>query len=434
MKNHYEILGISQAADTKTIKQAAEQKADEIKQIFSVLSNAEKRRAYDADSKSSPNYYDILAVNTDVTAAEIKEAAQARMNEIKIAFEVLSDSEKREAYDSELKEPSPAISANRANNDEQSPSPEIEISPYKPPSAPITEPSSEEQEFELAGRGTRLVAYFADGLVFIIPIFLIFAFAGFDALDNEDTFAVLIGLFVIVWVLGLFVINMVLLYRNGQTIGKRWLSIKIVRVDRSRAGLLRILFLRALPIALLTSIPIIGNLIFFIDALLIFQPSRRCLHDLFADTVVINTYRGPSKRGSTVVSIIVSLILIIFLVAILAAIAIPAYTEYQHRAKVTEAVSLLAALKTPTEEYIAANGQFPPSVESIDGATSGQYTDNVVSNPYDFYFQATLSREDTAIGGKTIRLTYDPSTKKWICTPGSPNGMDDKYLPMNCKQ
>jgi len=445
MTNHYEILGVSQQADSEDIKKAAQEKSNELKNIFGVLSNADKRNAYDAElpqnSKAEPTYYQILAVNSQASSAEIKEAAQARMNEIKAAFEVLSDPEKRNAYHSELKEKeqSPAISLNRAKNDieqkYQSPPPaEMEISPYQPPSAPIADPTGEEEDFELADRGTRLLAYLADGLIFAIPIFFVIAFAGFDAFENEeDTLMGLIGLFMIVWFLGLFVINMVLLYRHGQTIGKRWLSIKIVRVDRSRAGLRRIIFLRALPIGILSSIPVIGNIIFWVDALLIFRTSRRCLHDLFADTIVINTYQGPSKRRSTVM-LVVSIILITLVLGILAAVAIPAYTDYLGKAKVFEAVSLLGGLKTPAEEYIAENGHFPPSVESIGGHTSGQYTANIVSNPYDFYFQATLSGEDTAIGDKTIRLTYDPINGKWICSPGSPNGMDDKYLPTNCRQ
>lgn len=446
MKNHYEILGISQEADSEDIKKAAQEKVNEIKNLFGVLSNVDKRKAYDAkleqlpNSKVEPTYYQILAVNSNATYSEIKEAAQERMNEIKAAFEALSDPEKRSnAYHSELTEKEQsAPSLNRAKNDIQQkyqspPAAEMEISPYKPPSAPITEPTGEGEEFELADRGARLLAYLADGLIFAIPIFFVLAFVGFDTFDNEDTLTGLIGLFILVWFLGLFVINMVLLYRHGQTIGKRWLSIKIVRVDRSRAGLRRIIFLRALPIGILSSIPVIGNIIFWVDALLIFRTSRRCLHDLFADTIVINTYQGPSKRRSTVM-LVVSIILITLVLGILAAIAIPAYTGYLGKSKVSEAVSLLAGLKIPAEGYIADNGQFPPSVESIGGQTSGQYTDNIVSNPYDFYFQATLSGEDTAIGGKTVRLSYDPITGKWVCSPGSPNGVDNDYLPTNCQQ
>ncbi|EDN69981.1 conserved hypothetical protein, membrane [Beggiatoa sp. PS] len=95
---------------------------------------------------------------------------------------------------------------------------------------------------------------------------------------------------VILLFLTTLVINMITLYQNGQTVGKLMLSIKIVCVDGSRAGLLRILFLRYFPIKLLFGIPAIGFLFYLIDTLLIFQSSRRCLHDLIAGTIVINVH------------------------------------------------------------------------------------------------------------------------------------------------
>jgi uncharacterized RDD family membrane protein YckC len=43
----------------------------------------------------------------------------------------------------------------------------------------------------------------------------------------------------------------------------------------------------AATIELIFKVRGLGNLIHLVDALLIFQPTRRCLHDLFADTHVI---------------------------------------------------------------------------------------------------------------------------------------------------
>ena len=348
MKAHYEILGISQEANPTEIKEAAQAKVNEIKAIFVVLSNADKRKAYDAelrqaklqDSKAAEtqtNYYGILAVSLEATPTEIKEAAQTRMNELKSAFGVLSETEKRKAYDLELKlqpQVSPlAISLTRAVDDVQEksqPQPEAEVSPYKPPAVqvqvqeksqpqpeavvspykppavqitetanedspykppavPLTEPTRED-DFELAGRGTRLLAHLADTFLYIIPFIPVLASGGIEEsaiMEMGETVVGVVGIFAILWLLALFMINMILLYRNGQTIGKRLLSIKIVRVDGSRAGLPRIIFLRGLIIGLLNNIPFIGNIIFLVDALLIFQKSRRCLHDLIADTIVI---------------------------------------------------------------------------------------------------------------------------------------------------
>ena len=87
--------------------------------------------------------------------------------------------------------------------------------------------------------------------------------------------------------LGLIVYNMVLLHRNGQTIGKKILGIKIVRSDGSPVALSRIIFLRWLPIAIAGRIPLIGPLIGLANPLVIFGNEKRCIHDYIADTIVI---------------------------------------------------------------------------------------------------------------------------------------------------
>jgi uncharacterized RDD family membrane protein YckC len=83
------------------------------------------------------------------------------------------------------------------------------------------------------------------------------------------------------------VINCILLNMYGQTIGKRMLGIKVVRTDGDEVSLGRFIFLRFLPIALLGRIPFVGPIIGLVDCLLIFGDDRRCLHDVFADTIVV---------------------------------------------------------------------------------------------------------------------------------------------------
>ncbi|MDM8557752.1 NINE protein [Candidatus Parabeggiatoa sp. HSG14] len=111
MKTYYEILGINKNANTTEIKEAAKTKASEIKTIFWALSNANKRKTYDAELKQQQNpkvigvqkkYYEILEITPNATPTEIKEAIQARLKEIKIAFGILSDAEKRKIYNLKL--------------------------------------------------------------------------------------------------------------------------------------------------------------------------------------------------------------------------------------------------------------------------------------------------------------------------------------------
>jgi uncharacterized RDD family membrane protein YckC len=80
-----------------------------------------------------------------------------------------------------------------------------------------------------------------------------------------------------VWLTILFVA------RNGQTIGKKLLGIKVVRSDGSKASLGRIFWLRNVVNTVLGFIPLYG----IVDLLLIFGEARQCVHDKIADTIVI---------------------------------------------------------------------------------------------------------------------------------------------------
>jgi len=77
---------------------------------------------------------------------------------------------------------------------------------------------------------------------------------------------------------------------NGQTIGKRMVGIKVVRTNGSPASFGRIFLLRNVVSTLPAFLPFIGLLYqLVIDPIFIFQDSRRCLHDLIADTTVVRS-------------------------------------------------------------------------------------------------------------------------------------------------
>lgn len=171
----------------------------------------------------------------------------------------------------------------------------MEANPYAAPTASVDDVQSTaawDLESRKAGRGKRLGAVILDGL---INVFWIGPFMWAVAMTAQVNHGVkpaapMVGLYVLGFavLIGVIVVNCVLLHRHGQTIGKRTLDIAIVRKDGSRAGLARIIFLRGLLISLLSRIPVIGPLLFLVDSLLIFGPERRCLHDLIADTIVID--------------------------------------------------------------------------------------------------------------------------------------------------
>ena len=75
--------------------------------------------------------------------------------------------------------------------------------------------------------------------------------------------------------------------RNGQSIAKKLLHIKVVRRDGSRASVSRIFWLRNVVNTLIGMVPLLGILYTIVDALFIFAESRQCLHDKIADTIVV---------------------------------------------------------------------------------------------------------------------------------------------------
>lgn len=140
---------------------------------------------------------------------------------------------------------------------------------------------------ELAGRGVRLGAVFIDMLCFagfgilaaiVIPLF---------GKDGGKVIAGILGLVIGVAFLALLVYTLVLIYRNGQTIGKRLLHIKVVRTDGSRCTFARYFFMRIILTSLVGAIPFIGGVVNLVGLLLIFRESRKCLHDEIADTIVV---------------------------------------------------------------------------------------------------------------------------------------------------
>ena len=74
---------------------------------------------------------------------------------------------------------------------------------------------------------------------------------------------------------------------------------------------------------------------------------------------------------------LIELMIVVAIIGILAAVAIPAYTDYLKRGKVSEAVQLTGGLKTPAEEYFASKGVYPSNLTLLTDKTSGKYTTNL---------------------------------------------------------
>jgi uncharacterized RDD family membrane protein YckC len=166
---------------------------------------------------------------------------------------------------------------------------ETQQNPYAPPQAEVSDIDEREAIVEPAGRGIRFGAAMIDGLCFIAIYAPILVAVGLNpaAITDPATFISIWGFISLVGLIALIVITVVLVQRNGQTIGKKLVGIKVVRSDGSRATLGRIFWLRNVVNAIPSAIPFVGNVYALVDHLFIFGDKRQCLHDKIADTIVV---------------------------------------------------------------------------------------------------------------------------------------------------
>ena len=168
---------------------------------------------------------------------------------------------------------------------------------YAPPKSVVADVA--DAVGEKATRGARFGAAFIDGLIFGLPFAPSYVVAAPMFMQagksRPNTFAIWGAIastgpwfyFGLLALLCTGAITAVLVHKNGQTIGKKWLGIKVARKDGSRATLARIFWLRYLLNTVFTLVPVIGSFYALIDILFIFGEAKRCCHDYLADTIVI---------------------------------------------------------------------------------------------------------------------------------------------------
>ncbi len=164
---------------------------------------------------------------------------------------------------------------------------EESVSPFAPPKANL-EGVVAGAEVRLAERSTRLVAVLLDFLVLIptvVPISLAAAFGQkTQELGAGMAIAAAIGGLLM---LGLVIYQIYLLATRGQTLGKRWMKIRIVKLDGSNPGFVSAVLLRAFVNGIISAIPYLGYAYSLVDILFVFRDDRRCIHDLIAGTRVV---------------------------------------------------------------------------------------------------------------------------------------------------
>jgi len=180
-----------------------------------------------------------------------------------------------------------------------------EINPYSAPNADLDMGARAPSPVgDLATPSSRLGAAMLDGLIYAAAFIPAMVAAGFAEAAQAGKVggslrmyghvfgSGLVGIISAVAILIVFIYQIYLLTKTGQSIGKRMAKIRIVKLDGQNPGFVHAVLLRTWVGAVITWIPVIGSIYGLVDALFIFRGDRRCIHDHIAGTRVV-TVKAP---------------------------------------------------------------------------------------------------------------------------------------------
>lgn len=146
------------------------------------------------------------------------------------------------------------------------------------------------EQKELAGMGSRLGARIIDWILVVVAsvIVLIVLFGGLGRTERGFFAALFLSLLVIAAIVLLYEWTMIAVL--GQTLGKKWTGVKVIRADNGAVPGWGKSFVRWLIPGLVNIIPVVGNIAFLLVYLSpVFSKTRQGWHDMAAATVVVKS-------------------------------------------------------------------------------------------------------------------------------------------------
>ena len=132
---------------------------------------------------------------------------------------------------------------------------------------------------------------------------------------------------------------------------------------------------------------------------------------------------------------LIELMIVVAIIGILAAIAIPAYQNYTKRSHVSEGLSLAGGAKAGIAEFYSSNGTFPAGNTSVGLPAAASIKGNAVRSVTVDRSKITIAYNTKVEAGKQLVLQGKPTAGgiEWECKAASSDGVDQKFLPSNCR-
>jgi type IV pilus assembly protein PilA len=130
--------------------------------------------------------------------------------------------------------------------------------------------------------------------------------------------------------------------------------------------------------------------------------------------------------------------IVIAILGILLAIAIPAYSDYTVRARVSEGLNVAAAAKAAVSETRLSNGAWPSSnaTAGLPDSISSTYVASLVvgaGGTILITYETGTNKIPELGGNNTLRLTpsFSGNTVRWECTNST--GVEARFRPARCR-